>query len=169
MIDKKEKFWYAIYTKPRCERKVHADLTSQGIVSYCPTTKIRKKWTDRYKVIEEPLFKSYVFVQLPKNKFNEVRLTQHVINFVYVEKNSTPAIIVEEDIVKIKRFLKEYENVQVENATFTQNQKVIISSGLFIDQMATIEKVLKNRVVVHIDSLGVNLVAEINIKDVTPF
>jgi transcription antitermination factor NusG len=55
--------WYAVYTRPRWEKKVAALLLHKGIESYCPLNKVRRRWSDRTKTIEEPLFKSYVFVK----------------------------------------------------------------------------------------------------------
>ncbi len=57
------KHWYAIYTKPRWEKKVHHLLSEKGLEAYCPLNKVTRKWSDRMKTVEEPLFKSYVFVQ----------------------------------------------------------------------------------------------------------
>jgi transcription antitermination factor NusG len=56
--------WYAIYTRPRWEKKVNGLLEAKGIESYCPLNRVRRKWSDRIKTIEEPLFKSYVFVKI---------------------------------------------------------------------------------------------------------
>ena len=56
--------WYAVYTKPRWEKKVNSLLLQKGIEVYCPLNKVRRKWSDRIKTIEEPLFKSYVFVKI---------------------------------------------------------------------------------------------------------
>jgi transcription antitermination factor NusG len=58
-----KKHWYAIYTNPRWEKKVDKLLTEAGIESYCPLNTVMRKWSDRMKKVEEPLFKSYVFVQ----------------------------------------------------------------------------------------------------------
>ena len=57
-----EKKWYALYTKPRWEKKVYRLLSERGMEAYCPLNKVKKKWSDRIKLVEEPLFKSYVFV-----------------------------------------------------------------------------------------------------------
>ena len=56
-----DKKWYALYTKPRWEKKIDASLIKKNIESWCPLQKIEKQWTDRKKIIEEPLFKSYIF------------------------------------------------------------------------------------------------------------
>lgn len=71
-MEENNKKWYAIYTKPRCEKKVHQYLTLKQIESYCPVQSFKKRYTDRYKVVEEPLFKSYVFVNITQKEITEV-------------------------------------------------------------------------------------------------
>ena len=65
--------WYAIYTRPRWEKKVNSLLINKGVESYCPLNRVRRKWSDRIKTIEEPLFKSYVFVKIGEEARTEVR------------------------------------------------------------------------------------------------
>ena len=56
--------WYAIYTRPRWEKKVYGMLMEKEVETYCPLNKVQKKWSDRLKWVEEPLFKSYLFVKV---------------------------------------------------------------------------------------------------------
>ena len=70
--------WYAIYTRPRWEKKVNHLLLQKGVESYCPLNKVRRKWSDRIKIIEEPLFKSYVFVKVAESDRTEIRMTDGV-------------------------------------------------------------------------------------------
>ena len=85
------KKWHAVYTKPRWEKKVNALLLSKGIETYCPLNKVRKKWSDRIKLVEEPLFKSYVFVHINELDYSRVRMVNGVLNYVYW--NGKPAVI----------------------------------------------------------------------------
>jgi transcription antitermination factor NusG len=161
-----ERNWYVIYTKPRWEKKVHSFLLLKGYHSYCPLNKIKKKYTDRYKVVEEPLFKSYVFIKISDQEKNEVRLTNGVVNFVYWLKK--PAIVAEKDIITIKKFLKEYENVKIEALDYKEGQRVKIAAGLLMDNEAKIIKVMKHKVIATLSSIGFNLTAEIDKKDLIP-
>ena len=54
--------WYVLYTKPRNEKKVAQRLSEAGYTVYCPLQKVRRQWSDRTKVVEEPLFTSYLFI-----------------------------------------------------------------------------------------------------------
>jgi transcription antitermination factor NusG len=124
--------WYAIYTRPRWEKKVNTLLLEKSIESYCPLNKVRRKWSDRIKLIEEPLFKSYVFVKIEENQRTNVRMTSGVVNFVYW--NGKPAVIKEKEIQTIKRFLDEYQNVEVVKMDFEPEDRVRVVSGSMMDQ-----------------------------------
>jgi transcription antitermination factor NusG len=151
--------WYAIYTKPRWEKKVNLLLTEKGIENYCPINKVKRKWSDRMKTVEEPLFKSYVFVKINDDERTAVRMTAGVINFVYWNKK--PAIIKEKEINIIKRFLNEYENVEVRPAEIKLNQRVRVLGGSLMDQEGKVVDIRHKAVKVAIDSLGYILVAYI--------
>jgi transcription antitermination factor NusG len=166
-ISKSKKNWFAIYTKPRFEKKTNDLLLLKGIESYCPINRVKKKYSDRWKWVDEILFTSYLFIKISEKEISEVRLTPGVVNFVYIEKK--PAIIPEKDIIKIKKFLNQYTNVTVEsflNQELAKGQKVKIDTGFFMDSIGTVTKVLKdNKVKVTINSLQINLVTVINKND----
>lgn len=154
------KKWYAVYTKPRREKKVHKLFDEKGVENYCPLNKVRKKWSDRIKVVEEPLFKSYIFVQISEEEKTKVRMTNGVVNFVYWQ--GKPAEVKEKEINIIKKFLNEYENVVAQPIALRSDMKIKIQQGMFMDNEATITKVLNNKVQVIIESIGYSLVAVID-------
>jgi transcription antitermination factor NusG len=152
--------WFAIYTRPRWEKKVNHLLLQKGIEVYCPLNKVRRKWSDRIKTVEEPLFKSYVFVKVADEDRTKVRMTDGVVNFVYWD--GKPAIIKEKEIQTIKRFLDEYENVEVVKMELNEGDRVQVVAGPMMDQEGKVIEV-KNKVAkVCIDSLGYMLIAYID-------
>jgi transcription antitermination factor NusG len=152
--------WLAIYTKPRWEKKVSALLQQKGIEAYCPLNKVRRKWSDRIKLVEEPLFKSYVFVKITEEQRTDVRMTNGVVNFVYW--NSKPAIIKDKEIQTIKRFLDEHENVEAIKTEVKEGERVVVTSGPMMDQEGKVIEVKNKMVKVSIDSLGYTLIAYID-------
>lgn len=157
--------WYAIYTRPRWEKKVDLLLKEKGVESYCPLNKIKRKWSDRLKTIEEPLFKSYVFVKVGDGERTVVRMTTGVINFVYWNKK--PAIVREKEIQTIKRFLDEHENISVYPKELKLNERVRITAGSLMDHEGKVLDVRHKAVKVAIDSLGYVLVAYIERSKLT--
>jgi transcription antitermination factor NusG len=153
-----QKNWYAIYTKPRWEKKVTQLLDKKGFTVYCPLNKVRRKWSDRYKVVEAPLFTSYVFAKLTEEEKLRVRLTDGVVNFVYWL--GKPAVIKQEEIEIIKKFLKEYEDVQANPVAVSAGQKVRVKTGLMMDAEGIVIKVQNNRAYVLLETLGYELTAQ---------
>lgn len=158
------KHWYAIYTKPRWEKKVSALCVKRRIECYCPLNKVHRQWSDRVKLVEEPLFKSYVFVHISSGEQAGLRLIDGVLNFVYWL--GKPAIIKQEEIERIKRFLNEYQNVIVEPLELKPDDNVVIRSGILMDKKARVLRTFGKRVELVVDSLGYKLVANVGKKDV---
>ena len=158
--------WLAIYTRPRWEKKVNQLLKEKGVESYCPLNKVRRKWSDRVKIVEEPLFKSYVFVKVSDDDRTAVRMTSGAINFVYWQ--GKPAVIKEKEISAIKRFLDEYENVEARSsADLKVNQRVRVTNGSLMDQEGKVIDLRRKTARVAIDSLGYTLVAYIDRSKLT--
>ena len=76
--------WYALYTKSRHEKFIESALIKKGIEAFTPKVLFKKRWSDRTKLIEEPLFKSYCFARFSfKNKIDVVSQSGvvNVVNF----------------------------------------------------------------------------------------
>jgi transcription antitermination factor NusG len=160
------KRWYALYTKPRWEKKVYKSLQQKNIEAYCPLNKVKRKWSDRIKTIEEPLFKSYVFVKVAELEKTAVRFVDGVLNFVYW--NGKPAVVKDEEIIEIMKFLSEYEDVQVTSIDIKPADKVMLNSGVMMGATGRVLRVLgSNTVEVRIESLGFLLTAKFDKKSLS--
>ena len=153
------KKWYAIYTNYRHEKKVAELLHLQEIEYFLPLHKVSKKWSDRIKLVEEPLFKSYIFINICENEITKIRETKGVLNFVYWQKK--PAIVRDEEIEIIKKFIGEYINLKVKNTKPKINDKIQIDSGPLMSHIGKVVKVGKSKVKVILESLGLTIFAEI--------
>jgi transcription antitermination factor NusG len=160
-----ESKWYAVYTKSHWEKKVVDNLNKIGIENYCPLNKVLRKWSDRKKLVEEPLFKSYVFVRVSNKQMNAVRLVYGVVNFVYWL--GKPAVIADHEIEIIKQFLAEYTNVKLERAVVQVKDNVKIINGPFMDMEGNVVSLNKTKIKVSIPSLQYILTAEIERENIT--
>jgi transcription antitermination factor NusG len=159
-MQQQSKKWYAVYTKPRWEKKVDGIFLQKGLESFCPLHKVERKWSDRKKIIEDPVFKSYVFVKIKEDERLSVLETNGVLNFVnFLGK---PAIVKEEEIQLIKQYLSESPlNIQVQSLNnFSVDDKVIIQKGIFMDNTGTIVKASTKKIYVRLESLGQLMVVE---------
>jgi transcription antitermination factor NusG len=154
-----KKNWYAVYTKPKCEKKVSASLTKKKIENYCPLNRVSKQWSsDRKKMSLEPLFQSYVFVHATDLELAAIRQTSDVINFVYWL--GRPAQVKEVEIESIQHFLNEYSNVQLEKTQVNLNDMVRIVSTPVEESDSNVIAMQATRVKVTLPSLGYMLCAE---------
>ncbi|RNI35415.1 UpxY family transcription antiterminator [Hanamia caeni] len=161
-----KKNWYAVYTKPRWEKKVAAMLLEKGIENYCPINKVIRQWSDRKKMVMEPVFKGYVFVKLEENKKWQVKDVNGILNFVYWL--GKPAVIRDEEIDTIRKFLNEFEDVQVEPKGVVVNSEVRIRQGVLMNYHGIVVEVLGNRAVVKIETLDIQLSAHFDKKNLEP-
>jgi transcription antitermination factor NusG len=151
------KNWYVVYTVPRWEKKVALLLTDRGIDHYCPLNKVNRQWSDRRKTVIEPLFKGYVFVHVTdKNKW-EVRDIRGILNFVHWQ--GKPAIVQDKEMETIRKFLQEFSDVEVLDQQMEVGKEVVIKQGLLMNYKGILIEVAGNKAKVRIDSMGLQLSA----------
>ena len=138
-------------------------LLQRGIEHYCPINKVTKQWSDRKKVVLEPIFKGYVFVKLEEKSKWDVKQVNGILNFVYWL--GKPAIIREEEINTIRKFLNEFSDVQVEQKGVLVNSEVRVKQGVLMDYHGVVVEVIGSRAVVKIDSLDIQLSAHFDKKN----
>lgn len=161
------KTWHVVYTKSKWEKKIDALLTQKGIESWCPLQKKERQWSDRKKIIEEPLFKSYVFVRISKEEASHVLNTIGVVNFLYFEKK--PAIIRDNEIEIIKKYLGEsYTNIEiVDMSNIKPETKVAVNQGLFMGQRGAVIKSGKKSVYVRLESINMMMIVEFKVEEIS--
>jgi transcription antitermination factor NusG len=102
-----EQNWYALLTRARHEKVVAQRLHEIGVTSFLPLVSEVRKWSDRKKLVEFPLFSCYVFARLTPT--NEGRLKALRIDGVYslvgTRAEGTP--IPEEQIETIRKIAAE--------------------------------------------------------------
>lgn len=161
-----EEYWYVVYTKPRWEKKVASLLEARGIVYYCPLNKVIKQWSDRKKVVLEPLFKSYVFLKVEEERKWDVLKIEGILN--YVKWLGQPARIRETEIENIRKFLKEFETVEVVDETLEINARVKVRHGALMNYQGILMYINGNRACVKIESMGVQLITYFDKKNLEP-
>lgn len=149
--------WYALYVRSRWEKKVSELLDEKKIENYCPVQRLERNWSDRKKIILEPLFKSYVLVRLAPKAHIPVLQTDGVIGFVTFQ--GKPAVIRDEEIEAVKQFLQNYEHIQVERINVNVNDEVTIMQGPLMQQTGQVMEISNRMVKVMLPSLGFALVA----------
>ncbi|MHB2148076.1 UpxY family transcription antiterminator [Calditrichota bacterium LG25] len=152
--------WYAIYTRPRHEKKVYEGLIEKEITAYLPLIKRVRQWKDRKKKVDMPLFSSYLFVRIDyKNRF-DVLQTKGVVKIVNF--NGVPAVIPDWQIESLKKMLEHPEKIQLENY-IKPGELVVIEEGPFRGLKGMVKSLRgKTRLVVSIEGIMQTVSVEID-------
>lgn len=157
--------WYVVYTKSRCEKKVADFLSKRNVENYCPLNRVYRQWSDRKKMVTEPLFNSYVFIHACEAELNAIKkLTNNIVNIVYWL--GKPAIIRNEEIEQIRYFLNEYSNVTIEKQPVRMNEMVRIIKGPFRNLEGTVAAIKNNMLVLSLPTLGYKMMAEVSTSNI---
>lgn len=153
--DKDSKKWFAIYVKSRNEKKVFKSLNDIDIESFLPLITKIKQWSDRKKKVEEPLFNSYLFVNIPLSDYYKVLNVNGVVRFICFEKK--PVEVPENQIEAIKKYIcdTDIHDVDYESINFKEGELVRIKSGQMKDLTGRFVEIKgKHRIMIEIEVVG---------------
>ncbi len=145
--------WFVLYTKSRSEKLVAHALRKKGIEVYCPLRKIEKQWSDRIKMVEEPLFKSYCFVNLNEADRHLVFGVSGVVRYLFWLKK--PAIVKQAEIDVIKAMLNDFDHQSIEIVSISVADRIRIDSGILFNREAEVVSTQGKSIVAKIESLGI--------------
>ncbi len=152
--------WFGIRVKSRCEVRAHEDLCLRGFEAFLPLCSVRRRWSDRVKTLQVPMFRGYLFCRfaLP----DRVRVLNAAGVAQIVGCGNNPAPISETEIRSVQTLVS--SNVACTPWPYLQaGQRVSIDNG----PLAGVEGVIlraedgKSRVVVSVAMLLRSVAAEI--------
>jgi len=154
-----DKYWFALYTKPRSEFKAEQQLTGVGIDNYLPTITRLKQWSDRRKKITTPLLNGYIFIFA--NEADRLTSVEQPAIVRCLFDSGRPARIPEWQIDNLKKLLQTDRDFIVQNG-IVPGAKVIITSGSFEGVRGTvIEEDEGKSISVSIDLLNRSIIAHL--------
>jgi transcription antitermination factor NusG len=92
--------WFALQTRSRYENFVASMLSGKGYEPFLPAYTCRRRWSDRIKEFELPLFPGYLFCRFDPSNRLPILITPGVIQVVGVGK--TPVPVDESEITAIQ-------------------------------------------------------------------
>lgn len=143
--------WFALRVKSRCERIVATVAHNKGYQEFVPVYQCRRRWSDRVKSLELPLFPGYVFCRLNPDHRLPLLTIPGALHFVGIGK--TPAPIEDEEIAAIQAAMQ--SGLPAEPCAFlTVGQRVRLEDG----PLAGLEGILtetpnKQRIIVSVTLL----------------
>jgi transcription antitermination factor NusG len=93
--------WYAVRVKPNFEKTAAAALAARGLEQFLPTYTENRRWSDRVKVTEFPLFPGYLFCRMDLGCRTPVLSAPGVIGIVNCGAQLLP--VSEEEIEAVRR------------------------------------------------------------------
>lgn len=144
--------WYAVYTKPRSEKKVAERLSGRGFEVYCPLIKTLRQWSDRKKKVQLPMFPGYAFVRVSETERPDILQDQGVLNFVFWL--GKPAVVRENEIDAIREIAANGNEINIQNDPFEIGQLVTIPEGPFKGMTGKVDKLDKRKIIVLVEQLG---------------
>ena len=158
MAEKAVTRWYAVYVKSRYEKKTSSLLEERHIETYLPLVGRLKQWSDRRKLVEEPLFKSYLFVRTNLKNYYEILNTPGVVRFVCFEGKPVP--VPDNQLLAVKSYVGEYDGIDytAQLPELHEGQIVEIARGQMKGLVGRLVEIWgKQRLIINIEAVGQSL------------
>ena len=150
--------WFTLYTKPRFEKRVKVELEQNGFECYLPLHRTPRVWSDRVKLVDMPLFSSYIFVRCKDFEILPLVRTRGVSRVVFY--NGKPAIIREQDIEAIRKFIE-----AASGKVLSTGDEVKILTGTMKNKSGVVLRVKKKYLILCVEQLKATVT--INTENVT--
>lgn len=152
-----EKQWLVAYTRPQWERIVYKQLQGwYGLPGYCPFKKVKRQYSDRIKMIEVPVFKNYVFVQVSSyQEYLKVLQLDGVVN--YVKYLGKAAVIKEDEMDFLKEFIEKHDQIALYDLQV--GKVVLVTEGILKGQEGIVRNISDRKVILELPALGLKLEA----------
>jgi transcription antitermination factor NusG len=129
--------WFALQVRSRKESLVSAQLAGQGFECFLPTYKSSRKWSDRVKESEQPLFPGYLFCRFDFQSRRPLVVTPGVMQVVGIGKTPMPIADAEIEAIQLAQasgmpsqpwpYLEVGERVRVNYGTLTGLEGILIN------------------------------------------
>jgi transcription antitermination factor NusG len=161
------KQWHVLYVRSRHEKAINEELVEDGYKTYLPVDKVLRYYSNRKRWVEEPVFKSYLFVKIKRNQLYDIKKNyKYVVS--WVKFAGEPAVVSENILLFIKKMLLNKLSYEVENGENVKvGTKIKLKEGAFKGQEGEIVELRgKKKFVVAIKTIGIKLV--LNFSDIIP-
>jgi transcription antitermination factor NusG len=152
--------WLVVYTKPRQEKKVADALARRGFEVYCPLKREKRKWSDRWKWVETPLFTSYLFLRITETERSRALQVPGVVRFLFWL--GKPAVVKEEEIQILRQWLNEVEPEALEVVGLEPGSRARIESGALMGQEGDVVERRGTKLVLFMENLSIEVSVDLN-------
>jgi transcriptional antiterminator NusG len=158
--------WYALFVKTKYERSVTNSLREKGYEAYLPLRRIERRWADRVKIGEVPLFPNYVFCRFNLSDKLTIVATPEV-HFV-IGHGRRPTAIPEQEISAVRQVVEHGGDVESCESVQTGEPVVVVAGPLKGLEGVVVKIKNQERLVVSIGILQRGVATEIDRRDLRP-
>lgn len=154
--------WHALYTRHHHEKVVANALTAKGFSVFLPLYAAPRRWKDRMKMVDLPLFPCYVFIQGGLERHLDIVTTAGIHGFVCCA--GSPASIPSHEIDGIRQVVE--RSIKIEPHPFIKcGDRVRVKAGPLqgIDGILVRKKNF-SRLILSVDLLGKSAAVEIDVS-----
>lgn len=158
--------WFALQVRSRWEGTTAGLLQGKGLETLLPTYTSKRKWSDRFKIVESPLFPGYVFCRFDIHNRLPVLITPGVISVV--GRGKSPIAVDDTEIFSVQAAIR--SGVHMEPWPYVQvGERVRVKSDV-LDGMEGILTSFKgsHRVIISVSLLRRSVALEIDRSRITP-
>jgi len=151
------KFWIALYTRPRSEKKVKNTLDKMGIETYLPIQKQMRQWSDRKKLVDVVVIPMVIFVNADKGELYQIINHPLILRPFTLPGCKVVATIPVNQIERLKFILGQSDvPVEFDTQIFDTNDNVEVIRGHFMGLKGEVHECSDGttEVIVRIDLLG---------------
>ncbi len=143
--------WIAVRSKPRAEKVAFEELFKKGIETFLPLVKVKRKWSDRMKWVEVPLFSSYLFARIELKNSIYILETRGVSTIIRFNGEITT---IRDEVIDLIRLVLEggYELESTEY--FSVGDDVEVIAGPMLGAVGIVTRIRgEDKFVIKIDAL----------------
>jgi len=153
--------WYAVHTRSRHEKDVTDELEKIPVDYYLPVTERERRWKDRRKKMEVPLFPGYVFVREDFSGEEGWLRKMHVLKArgavkILSTPDGDPIPVPDQEIYNVRTVLEKQLKVDPYHYDFYPGQPLRIRKG----PLQGVEGILIERKGIHLLILQVHLLCQ---------
>ncbi len=159
--------WYAVYTRPRHEKRIKEQLDGKSLESFLPLYEAVHRWKDRRVRVSLPVFPSYLFVRiaLPEHRL-PVLTVPGVVNLVGRPGCPTP---IEDQEIEALLVCSVHGHRMMPHPYLNVGGRVRVRSGPLADlEGILVRKKGRSRLILSVKLIARSVAVEVDADDVAP-
>lgn len=164
--------WYVAYVRSCQELKIAERLGAKGIEVYVPVQKVKRKWSDRVKLVDRLVLPGLVFIHCTEEvRVTVFGLTYGICYFLMDKTNDEPKVLTVqekqmEDFIRVVRALNGEDEISVVDYRVEPGDMVRVIRGPlagFICECVEVQN--RHKLIIRLGMVGAALVS-VEISDI---